>query len=217
MRGTFTLLALPAILGLAAAGAAAPQTSSPPEPGFDCTRASLAAEHLICADPELRALDRGIALFYAAARRSPRHGRTVREQREWLATRNACPDRACLRREMMDRLWNLTLAVGGGLPQYEDEDADAYLIIADLGGGWYAFGAEGVWHGPTINDAGASGAFRLAAGRGEVAAASEDDCAFTITRLPHDRWRIVAHAPPTGAACGGMNATVEGTYRRGRR
>ena len=73
------------------------------------------------------------------------------------------------------------------------------------------------WEGPTINDAGASGAFRLDAGRGEVAASGNASCAFTLIRLPRDRWRIVAHEPPGGAACGGMNATVEGTYRRSRR
>src|ERR1043166_8563654 len=60
---------------------------------------------------------------------------------------------------MMDRLWNFTLSVGRGLPEYRDEDADAYLIIAELGGGWYAFGAKGTWVGPTANDAGASDAF----------------------------------------------------------
>jgi hypothetical protein len=171
---------------------------------------------MICADAELGALDRGLALFYGAALRNPRDGRAVRGQREWLATRNACTTRACLRDEMMDRLWTLTLSVGRGLPEYQSEDADAYLIIVDLGQSWFAFGAEGVWEGPTTNDAGASGAFRLAAGRGEVAAAANAACAFTLTRLPRDRWRIAAHAPPDGTPCGGMNATVEGTYGRRR-
>jgi hypothetical protein len=172
---------------------------------------------MICADAELGALDRGLALFYGAASRNPRHGRAVRGQREWLATRNACATRACLRDEMMGRLWTLTLSVGRGLPEYQSEDADAYLIIVDLGQGWYAFGAEGIWEGPTVNDAGASGAFRLAAGRGEVAASANAACAFTLTRLSGDRWGIAAHRPADGTSCGGMNATVEGTYSRGRR
>ncbi len=47
----------------------------------------------------------------------------------------------------------------------------------------------------------------------------EQVCAlhYTLTRLPRDRWEITAHEPPEGVTCGGMNATVEGTYSRGRR
>jgi uncharacterized protein len=219
MREVFRMIAVAAALGtsIAVTEPAMGQGVAAPDSSFDCARAATNVEHMICGDAELRALDRGLALFYAAALRNPRHGRSVREQREWLATRNACATRACLRDEMMDRLWNLTLAVGSGLPEYRNEDADAYLIIVDLGIGWYAFGAEGTWTGPTINDAGASGAFHLAAGRGEIAPAAGAICAFTISRLPRDRWRITAHEPPEGGACGGMNATVEGTYRRGPR
>jgi uncharacterized protein YecT (DUF1311 family) len=218
MRSLLGMLTIAAATAMpVAAGAAAVRTAAVPQASFDCAQAATAVERMICADAELRALDRGIALFHAAARRSPRAGRAVREQREWLAIRNACATGSCLRDEMMDRLWNLTLSVGSGLPEYESEDADAYLIIVALGGGWYAFGAEGVWRGPTMNDAGASGAFRLAAGRGELAASGNAFCAFSLIRLPRDRWRIVAHQPPDGAACGGMNATVEGTYRRRRR
>jgi len=218
MRGYLSLLAVAAALASPIAPSpAAAEGPSAPAPSFDCARAATNAEHLICADPELSALDRGLALFYGAALHNPRHGRAVRGQREWLAARNACTTRACLRDQMMDRLWTLTLSVGRGLPEYESEDADAYLIVVDLGRGWYAFGAEGVWEGPTTNDAGASGAFHLAAGRGEVAPAANAFCAFTLTRLGGDRWRIAAHPPADGSPCGGMNATVEGTYNRRRR
>jgi uncharacterized protein len=172
---------------------------------------------MICGDVELRALDRGIALFYASGRRNPSPGRPVREQREWLTTRDGCDTRPCLRQAMMERLWALSEAVGRDLPAYQSEDADAELVVGDLGGGWFAFGAVGYWHGPTINSATAGGVFRLQGNRGEVAAASEEDCAFTLTRLPRDRWQIVAHPTPDRPMCGGMNATVEGTYYRRRR
>jgi hypothetical protein len=117
---------------------------------------------------------------------------------------------------MTERLGTLSGAVGRDLPAYSDEDADAELIIADLGAGWYAFGAVGYWHGPTVNSAEAAGAFRLQGERGEVAG-SDEECAFTLTRLPRDRWRIVANPSLQRMPCGGMNATVEGTYSRGRR
>jgi hypothetical protein len=216
MRGFSGLFAGAA---LAAAGPAAGQgaEAATPRASFDCARASTRVERMICGNAELGALDRGIAIFYASGRRNPRPGRAVREQREWLTTRNGCETRACLRQAMMERLWDLSEAAGPDLPAYQNEDADAELVVADLGGGWYAFGAVGFWHGPTINSASAGGAFRLQGGRGEIAAASEDDCAFTVTRLPHDRWRIAARPPQEDMACGGMNATVEGVYTRRRR
>jgi uncharacterized protein YecT (DUF1311 family) len=213
----FGLIAIAAAAGTPVMAASPAAGENVPGPSYDCARASTNVEHMICADPELRALDLGLARFYGAALHDPRHGRAVRGQREWLAARNACTTRVCLRGRMMDRLWTLTLSVGRGLPEYESEDADAYLIVVDLGFGWYAFGAEGTWVGPTTNDAGASGAFRIAAGRGEIAATADAFCAFTLTRLGGDRWRIVAHPPPDGSPCGGMNATVEGTYNRRRR
>jgi uncharacterized protein len=220
MRLSVGLLAIVSAGGAALAGAdSAPAQAVPagPQASFDCARAASAAERMICGDAELRALDRGIAIFYASGRRNPRPGRAVREQREWLTTRDGCDSRACLRQAMTERLWELSESVGSDLPAYADADADAELIVADLGAGWYAFGAVGYWHGPTINSATASGAFHLDGGRGEVASASDEECAYTLTRLPRDRWRITAHQPPSGAECGGLNATVEGIYTRGRR
>lgn len=212
------LLAMAAALAIPSAvrGPAEVQGIVAAGPSFDCARAATRVEHMICADPELRALDLGVARFYASGRRNPRPGRAVREQREWLTTRDGCDTRACLRAAMSERLWRLSEAVGPDLPAYSNEDADAELVVADLGAGWYAVGAVGYWHGPTENSAATAGAFRLHGNRGEIAG-SDEDCAFTLTRLPRDRWEITAQAPPEGVTCGGMNATVEGTYSRGRR
>jgi hypothetical protein len=171
---------------------------------------------MICSNPYLGALDLGVARFYASARHGPRAARIEREQRAWLRTRDSCADRACLRAALEDRLWELSAATGRDLPRYRDEDADASLVVADLGRGWYAFGALGWWHGPTVNSATAAGAFRLDSGRGEVAAATDEDCAFTLERLPRNRWRLTARPSEAGGSCGGMNATVEGTYVRER-
>jgi uncharacterized protein len=189
-----------------------------PGPSFACTAAALSrTERMICVDPYLGALDLGVARFYASARHGGRTGRIEREQRAWLRTRDSCADRACLRAAFEGRLWELSAATGRDLPRYRDEDADASLVITGLGRGWYAFGAIGWWHGPTINSATASGVFLLQLGdHGEVAAATPEDCAFTFERLPRDRWRLTAHPPEAGGTCGGMNATVEGTYARAR-
>lgn len=219
MRRIVKLLVVGAAISLCGlvARPALAQSSATTGPSFDCTRASTSVERAICADAELRALDLGIARFYASGMRNSRPGRAVRDQREWVAMRNRCDARACLRQAMMERLSVLSEAVGSDLPTYANSDADAELVIADLGGGWYAFGATGYYHGPTINSASASGAVRLQNGRSQIAPASEFDCAFTLARLPNDRWRLTARPAEENQACGGMNATVEGTYRRGRR
>jgi hypothetical protein len=91
------------------------------------------------------------------------------------------------------------------------------MLISDLGQGWYAFSATGLWFGPTVNDAEAYGAFHLDGESGELPGASSEECSYTLTRLTGDRWRIEEHPPESGIACGGMNATVEGTYNRSRR
>jgi uncharacterized protein len=199
------------MLGFAALAGQLLATVPVPGPSFACRAAATRAERMICADPWLRAFDLGVARFHAAARRGPG---AVRAQRAWLAERDACATPACLRAALAERLWRLSEMAGPAVPRYRDDDADAAMAIADLGQGWYAFGAVGYWHGPTVNSAAASGVFHLAGDRGEIPAASPDDCAFTFTRLAHDRWRLAAHPPAAGGTCGGMNATVEGTYIR---
>ncbi|MBV9882661.1 MAG: hypothetical protein JO276_06595 [Sphingomonadaceae bacterium] len=200
MRALFILIASTAA---AAASPVAAQGAAAPSPSFDCARASTAVERMICGDAELAALDRGIAIFYASGRRNARPGRAVREQAEWLTSRNGCDSRACLRQTMIERLWDLSEEVGRDLPSYANEDADAELVVADLGGGWYAFGAVGYWRGPTINSASAAGAVHLNGNRGAVASADEAECTFTLIRLPRDRWRIEARPPEENMACGG--------------
>ncbi|HMG48490.1 MAG TPA: hypothetical protein VK614_13665 [Allosphingosinicella sp.] len=199
------------MLGFAALAGLLLATVPAPGPSFACRAAAARAERMICADPWLRALDLGVARFYAAARRRPG---AVRAQRAWLAERGACATSACLRAALEERLWRLSEAAGRALPAYRDEDADAAMTVAELGQGWYAFGAVGYWHGPTVNSAAASGVFQLQGDRGEIPAATPDDCAYTLTRLAHDRWRLAARAPAAGGTCGGVNATVEGTYIR---
>src|SRR3954447_9524734 len=108
-----------------------------PGPSFACTAAALSrTERMICVSPYLGALDLGVARFYASARHGRRAARIEREQRAWLRTRDSCADRTCLRAALEARLWELSAATGRDLPRYRDEDADASLVITDLGRGW---------------------------------------------------------------------------------
>jgi uncharacterized protein len=78
-------------------------TAAAQPPSFDCRKAQGRAEHLVCTDGELAALDRQLSKVYAAARQkaSNEHPPTLKaEQRGWIKGRNDCwksPDlRACV-------------------------------------------------------------------------------------------------------------------------
>ena len=198
-----------------AAGAERPGAVAQVDPSFDCAAADSAVERMICADAELRALDRGLAIFYRSGLRGEYRARVAREQREWLRSeRDACTTPRCLRDTMMQQMWSIA-GLGDDLPTYRSEPVHGSLTIVPLGQDWYAFGVLALWiQGQAVHDAGAEGAFRLENGRGEVVASGHDPCRFTLTRLAGDRWRIEEHQPESGVACGGVNATVQGTYSR---
>jgi uncharacterized protein len=87
----------PLLLALAAPGAAAPLAPpSPTTPSFDCRRASVADERLLCAEPALGAQDRRLAHRYgwslALARDPAARQRLAAEQVAWLASRRACAE-----------------------------------------------------------------------------------------------------------------------------
>jgi len=73
------------------AGAGSATTSA--TPSFDCAKATLVAEKVVCADPPLASLDRAVADAYSKAMANwneATRGTQRTTQREWLATRNAC-------------------------------------------------------------------------------------------------------------------------------
>lgn len=78
----------------------APAESVPASPAsFDCNKASGAAEHLVCANPQLASLDLTLAHDYRRlmAHAAQENKSAVRdEQRSWIKDRNDCGDEACL-------------------------------------------------------------------------------------------------------------------------
>lgn len=71
------------------------------KPSFDCAKAKLVVETLICNDLELAALDREMAEKYRALRGAmppERRQQLKKEQLGWLAQRNACASRSNARR-----------------------------------------------------------------------------------------------------------------------
>ena len=89
-----------------------PQRTTPPvgSPSFDCTKARLLTEQLICADDELASLDVRMArLYFAALEHTLDKNALKQTQRTWLKVRrDVCPDVACLRRVYHERITELS-------------------------------------------------------------------------------------------------------------
>lgn len=87
--GCLALLPFPLAAAEPPGPAAVPPTVPSPA-SFDCARADKAAEKLICADPDLAALDRQIGdLYRTAVTRAGNHAATLKgEQRRWLGYRD---------------------------------------------------------------------------------------------------------------------------------
>jgi hypothetical protein len=71
---------------------------APPNPSFDCVRASSVVEKLICSNPDLATADSGLAAFYQKniAAGGTNAATIKRGQREFIATRNQCGTVACV-------------------------------------------------------------------------------------------------------------------------
>jgi hypothetical protein len=87
-----------------AAGGPVPATQNPPaaaravQPSFDCARAKSDAERLICADPELAALDQQLAGWQTRAMQSAADPKLLRAQNiaAWKDRELRCRDKSCL-------------------------------------------------------------------------------------------------------------------------
>lgn len=179
-------------------------------PSFDCTKAGLPVERMICADATLAQSDQAVAEAYAAGRkRAP--AKATEEQRAWLATRNACRDAACLLRTFDFRIWELVRDADIGTT-YRGGEYDGVLNVLSLGGGWYAFSVSALYDPPggVVFDAGAGGVFRLANGKAKRLPDSEGRNGWTIEQRGKG-WRV--RCLPEVTSCGGINVTLDGDYR----
>ena len=92
--------------------------------GIDCAKAKTAVEKTICADPRLLAADAAVAEAFAAAVAASPDPASVRAgQRDWLASRNACSDAACLGQRLAERRAALTAANADGAKALWDQRA----------------------------------------------------------------------------------------------
>ncbi|HOT82688.1 MAG TPA: hypothetical protein PLQ12_05230 [Candidatus Defluviicoccus seviourii] len=91
--------------------------AEPARPSFDCAKARLAVEILICNDVELAALDRVMAEKYRVLREtmsSEGRQQLKKDQLSWLAQRNACASRTDAQRCVKDRYFTRIADLQGG-------------------------------------------------------------------------------------------------------
>lgn len=96
---------------------------------FDCSKAASPVERLVCEDPQLSQLDEKLAAAYQAKTLTTSDSNSVREQRQWLARRNRCPDRVCVRTAYEERL--AQLAACTATPTVSAVSAHGAILAAD--------------------------------------------------------------------------------------
>lgn len=119
----------PLLLAIALLLIVSPATA---EPSFDCKKASLPAERMICASEELSGLDERLARSYTVAvgELGIAGGCLRTDQSRWLrAVRNACKDDACLKRAYLYRLAELN-PFQPGVTFAKDVPAGSELVAA---------------------------------------------------------------------------------------
>jgi uncharacterized protein len=196
---------------LVAAAAATPVAG----PSFDCARAANAVERLVCGDERLAAYDRAVALLYARARRGKDAAATVRSQREWLESRARCADLACLVESYRVQLADLANRTSGWGTSFSSRSNHGDLEIAPVGGGWSVISVNAAWFYPSGKDANTGGLSEVARLGGGHAVLGDDQCRVSLDAAGPSAWRVRELGGPDHP-CGGMNVTLDGTYRRRR-
>jgi len=72
---------------------------------FDCAKVQTSVEKNICADPDLSAADTALMNSYKKALSASSNSESLKaEQRQWMKTRDACADLACLKKAYQERI-----------------------------------------------------------------------------------------------------------------
>lgn len=120
--------------------------AAPIAPSFDCAKAALAVERMICADSDLAVRDRALALIYGKLSKDFPNVRKI--QRKWLRDeRDACRNVDCVR-----LAYDRRIAAWAGSARLSDywrhESYVGGLTIASVAGDWHVFSIGTVGTGP---------------------------------------------------------------------
>lgn len=190
---------------------------------FDCAQARTSVEQQICADADLRRLDRQLQTSYLAAVKGLAdvdHIRAV--QQDWLRSeRDACTTADCLKQaysKRIDQLDGLSTAArnrqipgvyrrySGGKP----DDHAAALVVSGLRSGRYHLQGQATWVGNAelggVNVGDVEGTFEIVGGD---ATYSDEYCSMKL-HLTAGTIQVSNYQ----GECGGMNVSFNGEYRK---
>ena len=106
--GKFAIVTTPLTTALMAASMTLSMASAAHAQAFDCKRAKLTAEHLICQDKALSSLDLEMNTMYGGALDvAAAPDGVAGAQRAWLKQRNTCTDSSCIKSLYEARLHDL--------------------------------------------------------------------------------------------------------------
>ena len=99
--------------------------------GIDCAKAKAPVEKTICADDALRKADSDLGSAYDDIRQIPGQDKAglLASQREWLKTRNACADKACLQATYAKRLAELQAPIKAQKEKNKAERARLHTLL----------------------------------------------------------------------------------------
>lgn len=196
--------------------------AAPPAASFDCAKAVSWAERAICIEPSLGALDLKLAeSFKKALARSPQPAVLRSEQMNWLRNRrDTCTHAMCIKQVYAARLRELEpnarsasapLVAPGKYRRYRFGKPDpqaAELRIKALGDEEYEIAGDSSWSqggaGPHVGQI--EGRIAPKSGLAEFV---DGACRMKLLFAPG----LISVRESTGA-CGGVNVSFDGDYRR---
>lgn len=194
---------------------------------FDCAKAKLKNEKLICSDFQLSSLDEALNMAYRHAYEIAPNKSVLRQsQRDWLGSYevSSCNDAACLKTLFSKRVALLnevapteeqTSKWNGTYVRYwkgkVDKDTATLSIIGLRTGRLYVSGTS-LWYGPQANigqvNDGQMDGYTVRVIAGNSARFDNDGCSANLLL----RGNLLEVQGETG--CGGLNVTFNGTYQR---
>lgn len=183
------------------------------EASFACGEASNDIERAICADDELKAADRAVAIAFKRVSSVGDPEEWLASQRSWLAgERNRCSDASCIRDAYFGRLGTIAAEAEGAIPHFvrNESGQGGTLSVIDVAPGIHAFAISAYWAGEgegNVNTGELAGIIRVADGEGEY----RDEGCHLVFQQRNGGWSI---SQPDGLCGMGMNVTAAGTYAR---
>jgi uncharacterized protein len=175
---------------------------------FDCNKASIFAEKVVCSDSRLTAMDDELGRLYQVALASSSNKEALRaEQKAWLAARDRCQDSDCIMKAYADRIAALkgssAQGLGGVTGTYQMKGGE--VRVQEIPGGRIKFYVMATWQ---MNTGELSGEAPLKGGAASYAD-KDIDCVLEL------KFASAKLDLTQKGVCGmGLNVSASGSYKR---